>query len=236
MKNIMSLFQETKMSCQSLKKYAAAIPDLGQGGKTIRATLTMAATLSPNDSSIIDIAPYLGSTTAYLGLGANLSGNKITIHSVDKWLTDKDYLEKAIKYHPEITFYMNEDIQPRWDKNINPFRSKNCSIIGTKTDVIDWKPKVKNISVYVDDICHSKIQNNYVIKYFSPYFIPNKTVLFLMDYYFYERNKPECQYQHNFMTHNKKAFCHIGRIGKTQTAVFIYLGGKITYDIPEQNI
>ena len=82
------------MNLHELKKIAGSIPDLGRGGASVKNELTLAAFAVKNNRIIIDIAPYMGSTTAYIGLGAYMSGNNVKIYSYDLWIADKHYVKK----------------------------------------------------------------------------------------------------------------------------------------------
>jgi hypothetical protein len=177
----------------------------------------------------------MGSTTVYLALGARLSTKDIDIYSIDKWQADAAYLEKAKRCH-NMDLELDSDILWMWEQNVAIFRDQKCKINGTKSDIAKFKYKAKQkISVYVDDICSSKKLCDRAFKTFSPYFIPHVTVLFLMDYYFYERDKPQFNYQRDLMAANKDVFFHLGRCNNTQTAIFVYLGGQIKFVTGDYN-
>jgi hypothetical protein len=218
----------------ALERFAHKIPDLGKGGKTIKEYLTLSGVAAESGTSIIDIGPFMGSTTSYLALGCNISKNDIELHAIDVWLADKDYVERS-KIHLDFELQEGEDIKFIWEKNISPFCSETFQIFGHKKSILDFRYESKRpISVYVDDICNNKEKHDYSIKTFSPFFIPNRTVLYLMDYFFYER-KPSAslKYQRIFMDLNSHVFLNVGRCGRTHTAVFIYLGGHENIVYPE---
>lgn len=214
------------MNIKTLKSRADAIPDLGQGGRTARETLTLAATMAEPKTSFIDIAPYMGSTTGYLALGAQASKKDVEIHSIDLWNADESYVIKAKKYHG-IILQDESDLQPIWNENIECFRTNKINIIGNKTDILKYNyVSDRKISIYVDDICNNKERHDYAINHFMKHFIPYHTVLFIMDYFFCLRDIKQLQYQRDWFTANPHVFFNMGRINDSMCCVFLYMGGK----------
>lgn len=216
-----------------LKVLADAIPELGCGGGAVRKELILAASAVKNKRTIVDIAPYLGSTTAYAALGVNISGNMVDIHSIDLWEADDDYRKKAFKYH-NMKLKPTEDLKRRWKYNIKEFITPKCRIIGAKGDVKKVKLDMRfPIGLYIDDIDVGKKYFKKAMKKYSKHFIPGETILFLMDWGFYERDEGIMKYQKKFMDANTDAFTFLMRPSKSYCGIFLYNGGKIKYRIKE---
>ena len=217
------------MDLKNLKELADSIPDLGCGGRTVKNELTLAAFGVRDRRSIIDIAPYLGSTTAYIGLGVNMSGKKVHVHSYDLWEPSPDYIDKSKKYH-NIELNPEEDLKRRWREYASPFENGGCKIFGHKESIFEaryednWK-----IGLYVDDICNNKRKNDYAFKLFSPFFVPGETILFLMDWGFHVRDYKPLKYQKAFTDANSHALYYIGTPPRTYARIFLYTGGEFNY-------
>lgn len=218
---------------KELIKLAETIPELGCGGASVRNELILAASAVKNKRTILDIAPYLGSTTAYAAIGANISGNIVDIHSIDLWEASEDYRKKAFKYH-KMKLKAGEDLKRRWRKNVDPFKSPAGRIIGTKGDVRKIKLQMRfPIGLYVDDINVGKKYFKRAIKKYSKHFIPGETILFLMDWGFHVRDEGNYKYQKKFMDANAEAFTLIATPHKSYCGIFLYNGGKINYWVKE---
>src|SRR5512143_3534858 len=117
-----------------LRLKAESIPELGGGGKVIGKRLIKAASSVRAGRSVIDIGPWLGSTTAFLALGIMQSGADVEIHSYDIWtIKDALYQKKAAKYNG-LHFEIGRNILPDWRNNVRQFPVK---IIPHKTDIVD---------------------------------------------------------------------------------------------------
>lgn len=215
---------------KSAMRFADAIPELGYGGKTIWKYLVQYASKVQTGESIVDIGPYMGSTTAYLAVGVMTSGEYVSIHAYDKFVMYPDMQKKAKKFNG-IEFDDNDEFMELYKFNISPF-AKYVKV--NQSDCLDIKYDGGKIGLLVDDICNGKGRTDYLFKTFTPHFIENKTVIFMMDYYYHETFKDKfryCKYANDFMVANSSVFEFIKRIENSRTAIFKYKGGVINYDV-----
>jgi hypothetical protein len=211
---------------QSLNK-AKEIPSLGCGGRSIGGYLYNAAKSLDYDCSIVEVGPWLGSATAFLVLGAQQSKCNISLYCYDKWIADEIYRSRAKRFHG-LDFQKNEDILPYFLNNIEQFGRPIPNILrGDFKDVKFYSGKKIGIAV-MDAGCQIETNNNFM-KVFSNHFIPNSTLVLMMDYYFYERKDNAYKTQYLMMKKNKDRFKFLWRIGKSKTAAFKYLGGEVRY-------
>lgn len=224
------------MNYEELLEYAGTIPELGCGGKSIKNTLIEEASRVPKENSIIDIAPWLGSSTAYICLGTIKSGNRNRIETYDMWKINEDLKLKAAKHHKK-DYEVGQSIEQEWRSNIALFE---CDVVGHRESIRYAKYEGAKIGLIVDDICNGKILFDHLIQTFIPFSTPGETVLLLMDYYQFERRslpkyniignrKNHLHYQYEFMQINKNVFEFIERVDKSYTAKFVYNGGEINY-------
>jgi len=213
----------------SLLKYADRIPELGHGGKTIKDYLIQSAKRVREGEFIIDIAPFLGSTTMYLAEGIRQSGKDVKIYAYDRWIADDKMdikLNRKLKgSYPEGYDFKHlywEYVKEAWEY-----------IIPTQIHVLDIAWKLGKIGLYVDDIGVGKKRVDYLMKIFSPYFVPDHTVLYILDYYQHitREHMPHMKYQKDFFEANHKVFKFIERCKGSVTAKLLYLGGKINYNV-----
>lgn len=214
----------------NLRHYIDLIPSLGHGGKSIGNFLIDSAMNSRDYTDIIDLGPWLGSTTAHLAYGVTLSEKKkdIRIISYDRWIATQTYKKRA-KVHHDIEYELDQDLLPIFKENIAPFKKM---VKPKQGDIIECKYKSdRSVELLIDDCCTGKDYHDHMMKTFSPYFVAGKTILVLMDYCFYEK-KPDAGYLHyqkDFMNENKTVFMPLFKIRGSMAAVFRYMGGEISY-------
>lgn len=220
------------MDINKLKYYANLIPELGNGGKKIASNLINAAKNIKDGLNIIDIAPFLGSTTAYLELGLIENEKKKTkIYAIDRWLIDAEYYKKT---RNKINFPQDCDIQPMYIENMKPFTDIYPNINMFKLDLLQFNysdVSKKSIGLVIDDICSPKQLTDHMFKTLIPYCIPGETLFYFMDFYWF-RDRPlelHRQYQCDMMKINHKSFKFIEAIPNSKTAVYLYLGDNIKY-------
>jgi hypothetical protein len=208
---------------KKLMELASKVPELGGGGKKIGDTLLTAAKNVENGQAIIEIGSYLGSATAFLCAGVKYSERDVEIHCYDKWQADETYKERA-KKHNNLNFYLGQDLRPFFLENIDPIKIPVDTYKEDFGKVKKWESKRK-IGLLVHDAgCELSIMQN-ILKLFRRSFIKDKTLLILMDYYFYERKKePEFKIQKAFMEKHKDTFMFIRKIKNSRAAIFMYTG------------
>lgn len=216
---------------RELIELARKIPCLGNGGRGIQEYLMDFAKICPKGTAILETGSWLGSATAFLAIGA---GKKNKIHCYDIWRNNKKWKNKAKKYH-KLSMKNPDDIYNEFIKNIKPFQAR---IRRHRTNVLNmkWNKMFGNIGLVVDDACCGKDRTDNLFKTLEKYFIPKETIIFLMDYYFYEiKEEKYYHYQKDFMEENKNVFNFICRPENSRTAIFRYIGGEIKYPEGENN-
>lgn len=185
----------------TLRDYADRIPDLGAGGKSCGDKLIRHAAAVKNGQAIVDIAPFLGSTSAYLALGIIQGCNGVDLHAFDLWEADAHYCRMAKKYcGVELT--EGEDLEIRWRKNMRPF--EGVYHFPHKGDVQEAEWKGPEIGLLVDDISNGPGMMDHTMATFGPW-MPPGSVLVLMDWQF----KSDGEYlleQRRWMEYHPDAF------------------------------
>jgi hypothetical protein len=216
----------------NLLQIANSISEMGNGGKKIKNELMREAKKVLPGNSIFDFAPFLGSTTVFLACGLYESKNfESVIHSVDKWKMDKKYSDWIENHGLKI-----KNLEQEYLKNIMPFIDIGIKIKSTKCDVRNYNYVDEPVQLLVDDLGVCKSITDHVLKITHPYFIPKKTVIFFMDFFFYEDyHDYTCRvYQRDLMNANKSVFQFIERPLNSRTAIYKYMGGEINYIEGEQ--
>jgi hypothetical protein len=213
-----------------LKKYAEGIPSLGSGGITIKDLIKKYASKLSDSDNVIDIGSYIGSTTGFTAAALIDKGIKATIHCFDPWMVDES-LKRKMKFYNELDFNVGDDLLPVFNAYMEPFNE--IKINRNKISILDARWHGPKVQLLIDDICLRKDKNDHMIKIFSPYFIPGKTIIIRLDYYFYESKKdPIYSYEKRFMELNKDVFKFIERGPQaSRAAVFMYMGGEINYGV-----
>jgi hypothetical protein len=214
----------------NLIKYANKVPEIGHGGKSIGDYLVKAASKVKSGHVIIDIAPCFGSTTLFLAAGIRKSGNDVMIYSYDRWIAD-DKMDIKINRKLNKKYPEGYDFKNIFMDFISPVSDLVVPVQCHVND-ISWDGGPK-IGLYIDDIGVGKKRVDHLMKTFSPYFVPGKTELYMLDYY-QHTTRPHMRhmrYQKDFFDANSKVFQFIERCTGSVTARLLYLGGKINYDV-----
>jgi hypothetical protein len=199
-----------------LERIAKEIPSMG--GREIGEYLREYASKVDRGSSIVEVGSWLGAGTAHLCLGVLDSGNDNSIYVYDRFRATASEIEKAKKQGVTL-------------------KSKQNTVSLVKETIDNFKCKVKfyfdiksyggsNIGMYIDDAAKTEDKFKHVMKVFKKHFIPGKTILVLMDYFYFEwKGHPEKhKYQFNYMQDNKE-FEFIKRLLPDKSAaVFLYKG------------
>ena len=132
----------------ALERFAHKISDFNSGVKNIKDLFILSSLSADDGTSIIDISPGLGSSTAYLALGCNISKKDVEIHSIDTW----DFKE-------------NGELKDKWEKNLFPFCSDTFQIFGHRKSCFDFVyESQKPISVYVDNLHEDKETHDFLFQ------------------------------------------------------------------------
>lgn len=199
------------------RERADRIPELGGGGKTCGDLLIRLASEVAPGEAIVDIAPWVGSTTAYLAIGAKESG--ATVHSFDRWVIDEEYRAKAER-HNKLTFQLGEDIFPVWSRNLDPFL--DARIVPHRGDIRNatWWRKTP-IGLLVDDISNTPELIASTMRIFAPS-LREGSIVVLMDWQF------QILAQREWMYRNREAFKFVEALLRPSMAgVFRRSGGEL---------
>lgn len=199
------------MRAADLRKLADAIPDLGHGGRELADLLIEAAARVPRGQSIVDIGPYLGSTTAYLALGARPG---VVIHAYDTWDAGICGMrEKARRYHG---LDLPDDFLPLFERNLRPFGRTILVHVG---DVRGATWGGAPIGLLVDDIGVDAEYTAAKMAAFGPSLVPGATLV-LCDYYWHESKAGEVfRGQRRWFEAHRERYRLAGRAGEV-AAVF----------------
>lgn len=207
---------------EALEDYARRFPHMG--GVKVGPELRQAASRVEPGRAIVEVGTWLGAGTAYLALGAPQG---IPIHCYDRFRVRSAESEKARAFGVELP--EDADSLPWVKKALKPFGAKIVWHQGELIGAIYGGPP---IALYVDDANKRPDAWRAAVLTFKPFFIPGVTVLFLMDFYFYERMGSAYEAQPNYMRKHRAEFELLAdHVGATSCAVFRYLGENAAYPI-----
>ncbi len=139
--------------------------------------------LTPN-TSIVEVGVWLGAGTSQIASLLRQSGmdESIDIHCYDRWQASHSEAEKASKHG--ITIKAGDDTLPLVKSMLSSYvdivHFHQCDL-STAT----WEGGA--ISLYIDDAAKNPELFYHVLKTFGPYWIPGKTIIILMDYYYWKK-------------------------------------------------
>lgn len=163
-----------------LWRAAEQIPDLGGGGSTIAPTLVQLSSEVSRNRVIVDIAPFLGSTTAWLALGSAAFGSDAPIHSFDRWEVEPDLRKRAWK-HARVELPESGSFWQLWAQNV---ANLPIEITPHKGDVYAGEIyDGAEIGLLVDD-CTSGVYNLELLWSRFGRRIAHGAPIVMMDYYF----------------------------------------------------
>lgn len=195
------------------------------GGRTIGPWLELFAAEAEECTAIIEFGTWLGAGTEFLARGAQ--GRNIKVHTYDIFKTRGNEVDKAA--------FQGVDLRPKQNTLplVQGFLRDYDNIVFHKGRISESKWNGPKISVQVDDACKMPAEFSYVINMFSPYWIPEKTILVLMDYSYYLKRPdiPELECQKKYIESHAKNFELIKDWPITACAAFRYLGGDVRYSL-----
>lgn len=191
------------------------------GGGTLGPWLQKYASNADPGTAIVELGTWLGAGTQYLAEGAP---DGVTVHTYDKFQIKGNEVDKAARQG--LTVRHKQDSL----SVVKEFLKDYDNIIFYKGEITSAKWMGPKISVHVDDACKLLPEFKFAINTFSPYWIPGKTILVLMDFYFYIKRVDIPGYicQKNWMDKHKENFKHIESWEDQSSAAFLYLGGDVT--------
>jgi hypothetical protein len=203
------------------------IPSLGIGGLAVWQELVKYSQFARSGEAIVDIGSWLGSTIGFLLAGIENSGEDVDIHSYDRWIADKTFQKRAKDYH-DIDFELDQDLLSVMMMNLSMFRKQPIPHKGSFRE--QFYTDDRRIALIVDDICTYKTMTDHMWDIFGDKLIPGRTIVMMLDYYWYETRPESCRrYQKDCMALNKNAgiFEFVERPMQSMCSVWRYLGGTI---------
>lgn len=199
---------------------AISIPELGGGGAVVAPELVRLASEVPHGQCIVETGPWMGSTTAYLAIGASMNDGEPIIHSYDLWMITADFAKKALKYNG-LTFHDGQDVKRFWKQNVSGFYRH---IIGHQGNAYWLRYTGGPIGLLVDDCTSGAAKINALFENFG-LMLEIGCAIVMMDYYFVEARPDGREYHETvewFAAHPE--FMGPARIGKSPAAEFVYRG------------
>jgi len=159
---------------------ATRIPDLGDGGRTIREDLVRLAAGVPVGGCIVEIAPWLGSATAFLAMG---SPNDARVHCFDLWEAAEVWRQKAKDFHG-IELEPDANLEPMWRTNVDAvLADSSVKVVGYRGDIRAATWPGTPIDLFVDDISNTEELIESTMRIFGPS-IKKGALLVMMDWQF----------------------------------------------------
>jgi len=175
------------METSEIKKKIDRIPS--QGGRQLGEDFDKYVSLMDNGLSIVEMGAWLGAGTAQIAYSMQKYGkDKSTLYCIDSFLVHGRELEKAknqglmVKHHQDTLSIV---------KNYLSELSENVNIEFHKMNVMTYKHTGEKIGVYVLDCAKKDPTFTTLITKMEKYFIPGKTIVFFMDYYYYKKTKSD---------------------------------------------
>jgi len=140
----------------------------------------------PENTAVVEVGTWLGAGTAQIASALRHSGldEMIAIHCFDRWIASKSEALKASK--AGLNMREGDDTLPLVKSMLSPL---NSSIHFHKGDLIETEWDNGLISLYIDDAAKNPELFYHVLRTFGPSWIPGKTILILMDFYYWKKEK-----------------------------------------------
>lgn len=200
---------------ESLMEYAARFPQMD--GVKVGPWLMKESEQVREGEGIIEVGPWLGAGTAYLSMGLINSRADVTIDCYDRFEMVESEQKKAQAFGVEMP--VGTDTLP-WVKNaLRPFR---VDVSYHKGDIREFEYYGLPIALYVDDACKSEKLWQHAMDTFRPCFIPGQTVLFLMDYFYFEKAGEAYGVQRDYMAKHPEFELLESHVGGTSCGIFRY--------------
>lgn len=163
---------------------ADEIPELGGGGRTIAPALVLAAGNVPRGESIVDVGPWLGSTTAFLAMGSILGSADVPIYSYDRWVVDSDMVMNSWR-QTRVALTVGQSLFPYWAENVSVFPTEINPVKGNVRAIEDDMLPKEPIGLLVDDCTSGRVRLDALFEKFGKLLAPGARII-MLDYYFSE--------------------------------------------------
>lgn len=199
------------------------IPSMG--GREIGRYLREWAATVKDGQAIVELGSWLGAGTAQLALGVKQSKRHVKVFAFDRFTANAGEAGKAA--HHGVMVKPGESTLDTIKEMLTDDLIRYIEFIRGEITKAKWAGLP--IALYVDDACKRKKEFIKALRTFGGSFIPGKTIIVLMDYWYFERYPADLglRYQHEFVVRNPKTFKTInGRLPGTSASAFLYLGGR----------
>lgn len=202
-------------------KMASSIPELGNGGLFIAPYLVDFARQVRKGECIVETGPWIGSATAFLGIGAEC-GSRPVIHSYDQWLLNERWLGKAKKRN-RLKLKGDEDLREIWKTNVKGVYSR---IKGHKGQVLEAVAPDEPIGLFVDDCTHGYDNLSKLFSIFEPHFVDGCKIV-MMDYGFVRTKGGIHKESVKYFRNRERSFGEPKYLceGRSHSVMFEYKGG-----------
>jgi hypothetical protein len=207
----------------SVWRRATSIPELGGGGATIGPELCWRAGDVLDGECIVDVGPWLGSTTAYLAMGVVETGWKVPIHSYDRWTVYYGMSKNAFRQSKTIMPNVGESFYKCWAANVADL---GVEIIPHKGDVYETEELPdRPIGLLVDDCTVGTLALDALFDRFGPLLAHGAKVI-MMDFY-HKKRASEFAETPKWFAERAEMFEGPEEVGgaRNVAAVFTYTGG-----------
>jgi hypothetical protein len=172
--------------------------------------------------SVVECGSWLGGSIAPVAEALSEVNSEIEIHCYDRWEADKVEVAKAANDGVSLT--EGQDTLPIF---MNYVEEIYPHIIPHKTDLLEATWTDLPISLFIDDASKDPKVFRKVMNTFGPYFIPDKTVIVLMDYQIHEGtdssvNRRLRRCQKDFIKENSNSFKKIADFNNSCGVAFKY--------------
>ena len=194
------------------------IPSMG--GREIGDVLRFWAAKAKRGEAIVELGCWLGAGTAQMA--AAIVGKDVELHSYDRFRTSTSEKAKAAREGVELE--VGQDTMAWVAERLSPIGARVFLHKG-KISAAKWKGR--RIALHVDDACKQEGTFIDALRKFSPFWIPGRTVVVLMDYWYFLK-KPEhpwLKFQHSFVSARPEMFRQIWILKELCCAAFVYRGG-----------
>lgn len=176
----------------------------------------------PDDGAIVECGSWLGGSIAPVAQALADTDSRTEIHCYDRWEANAIEVTKAAEQG--VTIDKGQDTLPLFSEYVDDIYPK---ITPHKTDLLEASWDEKPIRLFIDDASKDPRVFNHVMRTFGPSFVPDETIVVLMDYNMYKKtdgtvNKMLKRCQKDFVESNSDSFERIIDFDESSGAVFKY--------------
>lgn len=165
--------------------------------------------LKETPGAVVECGSWLGAGTAFLAAGLRDCDSTEMLHCYDRWKATESEAEKAAHQGFPRPLKEGEDILPYFLNHVGEIYPR---IMAHKGDTIEATWPGGPIKLYVDDCNKQPTQFARAMATWGPAFIPYKTVIVLMDYWYFlaakhtEEHVGALRCQHEYVSRRPRQF------------------------------